>query len=78
MAERRKPGPVPKGDRKSATVRLPKEHHEIYALRAAQLGYKNLNDYFAAFLAEAHGLEAPAYAKRRPLHEPDQQPLLAS
>lgn len=78
MAERRKPGHPPKGDRKSATVRLPREHIELYADRAEQLGYKNLNDYFTALLAEIHGLEPPPYIARRPSGNPVQQPLMAS
>jgi hypothetical protein len=61
MAEllRRKPGPVPKGDRSQFTLRVPKPHREVYERAALDAGYRSLSDYLAARLAEAHDLEMP-------------------
>lgn len=61
---RRKPGPVPKGDRASLTIRVPRDHQSVYREAAAAEGFGSLNDYIAAQLARLHELDVPEYVNR--------------
>lgn len=63
MAERRRPGPVPKGKRKQFTVRAPEDHVPIYEQAAEEAGLP-LSDYIAVALARLHGLPEPTYIDR--------------
>jgi hypothetical protein len=63
MAERRRPGPVPKGARKQFTVRALEDHVPVYEAAAAEAGIP-LGDYIAGVLARAHGLPEPTYIHR--------------
>lgn len=47
------------------TVRVPTAHHAVYEAEARTRGFASLSDYLGALLAEAHGLEAPDYVRRR-------------
>lgn len=61
---KRKPGPVPKGQRAQFTLRLPEKQLEIYKQAAAEAGLA-LGDYIAKALAESHKLPVPEYVHRR-------------
>lgn len=58
-----KPGRKPKGDRHPMLVRVPKEHHALYAAAAKQAGMP-LGDFLAVVLAERFDLDVPSYVDR--------------
>lgn len=60
---RRKPGPVPKGERSAFTVRAPSNHMDSYRRLAAEEGIP-LGDYLARELARRHGFPDPGYLTR--------------
>ena len=60
-----RPGPDPKGRRSQITLRLPEAHCALYKDAATAQGL-SLGDYLTLCLAEAHGLEIPAYLRRVP------------
>ena len=59
---RRKPGPVGKGPRTQALIRLPDDHCELYRQQAREQGLC-LSDWLVATLAEHNGLEVPEYIR---------------
>lgn len=63
MSRSGKPGQPSKGDRAAHTVRTPRDHMNRYKAEAAARGL-SVGDYLAVVLAEAHGLDAPAYLDR--------------
>jgi hypothetical protein len=60
---RRKPGPVPKGNRSPVYARVPVEHRAVYEREAEALGLA-LGDYAALVLARYHDLPEPDYIER--------------
>lgn len=60
--QRRKPGTRPRGDRAAISLRVPKDQRAIYEQRAAELGIP-LSSWVAIKLAEAEGLDVPAYVQ---------------
>lgn len=60
MAQHRRAGRPPKGDRKPVTVRLPATHYEAYD-QAARAHGLTLNDYLTVVLAHGHELPLPDY-----------------
>lgn len=71
MSALTKPGRPAKGDREAATGRFPRAHLDTYKARAAAAGLP-LGDYLALVMAQAHGLDEPAYLTKNP----DQPQLL--
>ena len=62
MAERRKPGPKPRGVRGPISARVPVDHKKLYEERAEAMGIP-LTDYVALVMARAHHLGDPDYIK---------------
>lgn len=58
-----KPGPRPKGERGQITLRVPREHRQVYEAEAAAANL-SLTDYLALTLARATGLDEPEYISR--------------
>lgn len=61
----RKAGPHPggriaRGDRQPTMVRIPLDHYDVIAAKAAQEGLC-MSDYICAVLCTAHDLDEPAY-----------------
>lgn len=77
MAERRKPGPVPRGVREQVTIRVPVDHKRAYEQRARQLGIP-LTDYFTLVMARAHAFDDPDYIHPVDAHGPRQEELRIS
>lgn len=63
LSGRRKPGPVPKGDRSQFTIRVPADHRPVLEKAAKEAGLP-LGDYVAVVLAAKHDLPIPAYVNR--------------
>ena len=57
-------GRRPKPERRQHTVRMPADHYELYAQRAAAVGL-DVNEYLVVNLAAAHGLAVPDYIRPR-------------
>ncbi|RZK88261.1 MAG: hypothetical protein EOO66_18425 [Methylobacterium sp.] len=62
MAERRKPGPKPRGIRGPISARVPVDHKRLYEELAEHMGIP-LTDYVALVMARAHDLGDPDYIK---------------
>ena len=77
MAERRNPGPVPRGVREQVTIRVPVDHKRAYEQRARQLGIP-LTDYFTLVMARAHAFDDPDYIHPVDAHGPRQEELRIS
>lgn len=78
---RRKPGPVPRGERVTLLSRPPADQHAVYHDAAEALGIP-ISSYVAMRMAELHGLEIPDFvhedlrrAKARRLIEQSQEEL---
>lgn len=55
MAGRGKPGRRSKGDRKSQTIRFPRDLYEQAKRAADEAGYEHFGDYVVDVFARAHG-----------------------
>jgi len=62
MADRRKPGPKPRGIREPISARVPVDHKRLYEELAERMGIP-LTDYVALVMARAHKLGDPDYIK---------------
>jgi hypothetical protein len=65
MADRRKPGPKPRGIRGTISTRVPIDHKKLYEERAEAMGIP-LSDYVGLVMARAHHLDDPHYIKLPP------------
>ncbi|PRY09894.1 hypothetical protein [Kineococcus rhizosphaerae] len=77
MAERRKPGPKPRGVREPITARVPADHRKLYVEQAKAMGIP-LTDYVALVMARAHHLADPAFIKLPSGDAPVQEELRMS
>lgn len=71
---KRKPGQQPKGDRAAITVRVPRNHYEVYADAARESGL-SLSDYLMSVLAELNELPVPEYVHRDSRRNQEELPI---
>lgn len=72
---RKKPGPRPRGDRRSLSMRVPKLHYEHLREHARQAGIP-ITSYVVLLLSEHEGLPVPDYVQEEldNAHEDDEEP----